>query len=139
MAGLCEGGNEPAGSLKAICNLYLFVAIDMAIAAFENITGKTDLINVLTVADNLRLGQASPLSYAKGCSAHEEPRPTSRLASRSHAEAKMDDHPTRMEEKEKELAESLVEKKLASEGYTGRNGEQEKSSGQKMIPDDRRH
>ncbi|KAJ4432002.1 hypothetical protein ANN_20616 [Periplaneta americana] len=21
MAGLCEGGNEPAGSLKAICNL----------------------------------------------------------------------------------------------------------------------
>ncbi|KAJ4432245.1 hypothetical protein ANN_20861 [Periplaneta americana] len=37
MAGLCEGGNKPPGSLKAI-------------------------------ADNVRLGQASPLSYAKGCS-----------------------------------------------------------------------
>ncbi|KAJ4445723.1 hypothetical protein ANN_12408 [Periplaneta americana] len=48
MAGLCEGGNEPAGSLKAI--------------------------------------------------SREGPRPTSRLlASRPHAEAEVDDHPTRME------------------------------------------
>ncbi|KAJ4429707.1 hypothetical protein ANN_21911 [Periplaneta americana] len=50
MAGLCEGGNERAGSLKAI--------------------------------------------------SHEAPRPTSRLlASRPHAEAEVDDHPTRMENK----------------------------------------
>ncbi|KAJ4448732.1 hypothetical protein ANN_00123 [Periplaneta americana] len=47
MAGLCEGGNEPPGSLKAT---------------------------------------------------RERPRPTSRLlASRPHAEAEVDDHPTRME------------------------------------------
>ncbi|KAJ4432352.1 hypothetical protein ANN_20971 [Periplaneta americana] len=46
MAGLCEGGNEPPGSLKVT---------------------------------------------------HEGPRPTSRLlASRSHAKAEVDDHPTRM-------------------------------------------
>ncbi|KAJ4446703.1 hypothetical protein ANN_13400 [Periplaneta americana] len=36
---------------------------------------------------------------------------------------------------EKELAGSLVEKKLPSEGYTGRNGEREKSSVQKKISD----
>ncbi|KAJ4452080.1 hypothetical protein ANN_03596 [Periplaneta americana] len=40
---------------------------------------------------------------------------------------------------EKKLVGSLVEKKLPSEGCTGRNGEREKSSGQKKISDDRRH
>ncbi|KAJ4442472.1 hypothetical protein ANN_04058 [Periplaneta americana] len=39
---------------------------------------------------------------------------------------------------EKKLAGSLVEKKLSSEGCTGRNGEREKSTGQKKISDDRR-
>ncbi|KAJ4440185.1 hypothetical protein ANN_08323 [Periplaneta americana] len=34
---------------------------------------------------------------------------------------------------------SLVEKKLPSEGCTGRYGEREKSSGQKKISDDKRH
>ncbi|KAJ4446397.1 hypothetical protein ANN_13093 [Periplaneta americana] len=42
-------------------------------------------------------------------------------------------------EEEKELAGSLVEKKLPTEGCTGRNDEREKSSGQKKISDDRRH
>ncbi|KAJ4432302.1 hypothetical protein ANN_20921 [Periplaneta americana] len=39
----------------------------------------------------------------------------------------------------KELSGSLSEKKLATERRIGRNGEREKSSGQKMISDDRRH
>ncbi|KAJ4443192.1 hypothetical protein ANN_04842 [Periplaneta americana] len=67
MAGLCEGGNEPPGSLKA---------------SIKN-DAETD---------------------------HKE---------------------------EKELAELLIEKKLASEGCTGRNGKREKSSEQKKISDDK--
>ncbi|KAJ4449874.1 hypothetical protein ANN_01280 [Periplaneta americana] len=43
------------------------------------------------------------------------------------------------EKEEKKLAGSLVGEKLASEGCTGRNGEREKSSGQKKISDDIRH
>ncbi|KAJ4437845.1 hypothetical protein ANN_13783 [Periplaneta americana] len=43
------------------------------------------------------------------------------------------------QEEEKELVGSLAEKKLPTEGCTGRNGEREKSSGQKMMSDDRRH
>ncbi|KAJ4444826.1 hypothetical protein ANN_06623 [Periplaneta americana] len=42
-------------------------------------------------------------------------------------------------EEEKELVWSLVEKKLHTEGCPGRNGEREKSSGQKKISDERRH
>ncbi|KAJ4445332.1 hypothetical protein ANN_07137 [Periplaneta americana] len=44
-----------------------------------------------------------------------------------------------VEEEKKELVGSLAEKKLAAEGCTGRNGEREKSSGQKKISGDRRH
>ncbi|KAJ4441081.1 hypothetical protein ANN_10931 [Periplaneta americana] len=43
------------------------------------------------------------------------------------------------QKEETELVGSLVEKELPSEGCTGRNGEQEKSPGQKKISDDRRH
>ncbi|KAJ4431589.1 hypothetical protein ANN_20188 [Periplaneta americana] len=43
------------------------------------------------------------------------------------------------QEEEKELAESLAKKKVLGEGYTGRNGEREKSSGQKKISDDKNH
>ncbi|KAJ4427853.1 hypothetical protein ANN_25632 [Periplaneta americana] len=42
------------------------------------------------------------------------------------------------QEEKKKLAVSLAEKKLTSEGCTGRNGEREKSSGQKKISDDGR-
>ncbi|KAJ4445320.1 hypothetical protein ANN_07125 [Periplaneta americana] len=41
--------------------------------------------------------------------------------------------------KRKRLVGSLAEKKLPTEGCTGRNGEREKSSEQKKISDDRRH
>ncbi|KAJ4444089.1 hypothetical protein ANN_05878 [Periplaneta americana] len=77
MAGLCEDGNEPPGSLKVIC--------------IEK--GKCNSESVLL-----------------------------------HSQ-----------EEEKELAGSLAEKKLPTEGCTGRNGEREKSSWQKKISDDRRH
>ncbi|KAJ4431335.1 hypothetical protein ANN_19932 [Periplaneta americana] len=43
------------------------------------------------------------------------------------------------DQEEKEFIGSLTEKKLFPEGYTGRNGEREKSSGQKKISGDRRH
>ncbi|KAJ4447580.1 hypothetical protein ANN_09587 [Periplaneta americana] len=69
MAGLCEGGNEPAGSLEAIL-------ISLA---------QTD------------------------------------------------------QKEKKELVGSLVEKKVFTDGCTGRNGEREESSGQKKISDDRQH
>ncbi|KAJ4427386.1 hypothetical protein ANN_25007 [Periplaneta americana] len=69
MAGLSEGGNEPSGSLKAIC--------------------------------------------------------------------KKNDAETDQKE-EKELVESLVEKTLPSEGWSGRNDKREKRSGQKKISDDKR-
>ncbi|KAJ4449591.1 hypothetical protein ANN_00994 [Periplaneta americana] len=42
-------------------------------------------------------------------------------------------------EEEKELTGSLVEKKLSSEEFTGRNSERKKSSGEKKISDDRRY
>ncbi|KAJ4435483.1 hypothetical protein ANN_18099 [Periplaneta americana] len=45
----------------------------------------------------------------------------------------------RSDQEEKELAGSLAEKKLNSEGCTGRNSKREESSGQKKISDDRRH
>ncbi|KAJ4438552.1 hypothetical protein ANN_14499 [Periplaneta americana] len=70
MAGLCEGGNEPSGSLKAIC---------------KKKDAETD------------------------------------------------------QKEEKELAGLLAEKKLPTEGCTGRNGKREKSLWQKKISDDRRH
>ncbi|KAJ4448156.1 hypothetical protein ANN_10169 [Periplaneta americana] len=43
------------------------------------------------------------------------------------------------EKEEKDLAGSLVVKKLLTKGFTGRNGKREKSSVQKKISDDRRH
>ncbi|KAJ4444175.1 hypothetical protein ANN_05965 [Periplaneta americana] len=43
------------------------------------------------------------------------------------------------QEEKKELVETLAEKKLSTERYTGRNDEREKNSGQKEISDDRRH
>ncbi|KAJ4436716.1 hypothetical protein ANN_16848 [Periplaneta americana] len=45
----------------------------------------------------------------------------------------------RNQEEKKKLVGSLAEKKLPTEGCTGRNDERKKSSGQKKISDDRRH
>ncbi|KAJ4435339.1 hypothetical protein ANN_17950 [Periplaneta americana] len=79
MAGLCEGGNEPSGSLKAISRSELerWVNSDKGILTKE--------LYFPTVYDR---NKYKPF---------EGPRPTSRLlASRPHVEAEVDDHPTRM-------------------------------------------
>ncbi|KAJ4443036.1 hypothetical protein ANN_04686 [Periplaneta americana] len=52
--------------------------------------------------------------------------------------AELNDAETDHEEK-KELVGSLGEKKLPTEGCSGRNGEREESSGQKKISDNRRY
>ncbi|KAJ4444489.1 hypothetical protein ANN_06281 [Periplaneta americana] len=54
-----------------------------------------------------------------------------------HAKRKNDAETDQKEETE--LVESLAEKKLPAEGCTGRNGEREKNSRQKMMSDDRRY
>ncbi|KAJ4434574.1 hypothetical protein ANN_23136 [Periplaneta americana] len=103
MAGLCEGGNEPPGSLKA-------------------------------KSSGLKMRQGSP----------RRERSRAHIVVRSWAERNdevfgdSDAEPEDAEQKNK-LAGSLAEKKLSIEGCTGRNGEREKSSGQKKISDDRRH
>ncbi|KAJ4436423.1 hypothetical protein ANN_19056 [Periplaneta americana] len=77
MAGLCEGGNEPPGYLKASGGRALKLGMRR-----DMMTGLAGVV---------------------------------------------------------ELIGSLAEKKLPTEGCTGRNGEWEKSSGQKKTADDRRH
>ncbi|KAJ4448120.1 hypothetical protein ANN_10132 [Periplaneta americana] len=85
MAGLCEGGNEPPGSLK---------------------TNKSIELNCAVYDDD------------------------------DDDDGDDDDE----SEEKKKLTGSLAKKKLAIEGCTGRNGEREKSSGQKKISEyDRRH
>ncbi|KAJ4444596.1 hypothetical protein ANN_06392 [Periplaneta americana] len=76
MAGLCEGGNEPSGSLKAICKMSGLVSLSFV--SCERSPGPQEL------------------------------------------------------SKEKELAE----KKLSTQGYTGGNGERDKSSGKNKLSDD---
>ncbi|KAJ4448047.1 hypothetical protein ANN_10059 [Periplaneta americana] len=111
MAGLCEGGNEPAGSLKAICKSSIVIvqkelhsrAVVTKSAALTKhcvhsraltsqraqasteancsriliVSSKESLAQSarvdrhcsrVYVAGDLRLGQANPLRYAKGCS-----------------------------------------------------------------------
>ncbi|KAJ4450705.1 hypothetical protein ANN_02134 [Periplaneta americana] len=91
MAGLCQGGNEPPGFLKA-----------------------------------------------KKDGACEMDRQNKKCTCVGNSGRRKNDVETDQKE-EKELAGSLVEKKLSSEGCTGRNGEREKISRQKEISDDRRH
>ncbi|KAJ4443718.1 hypothetical protein ANN_05393 [Periplaneta americana] len=84
----------------------------------------------MNARNKIKTGACVAYNIIRGATAREGPRPTSRLlASRPHAETEVDDHPTRMEEEENELVGSLAEKKLPTEGSTGRNGEREKSSG----------
>ncbi|KAJ4442507.1 hypothetical protein ANN_04094 [Periplaneta americana] len=61
----------------------------------------------------------------------------SRQSYRPHTAAKNDAETD--QEEEKELIPALAEKKLPTEGCTGRNGERKKSSVQKKVLDDRRY
>ncbi|KAJ4430102.1 hypothetical protein ANN_22312 [Periplaneta americana] len=58
---------------------------------------------------------------------------------RPFGEAETENDTEANHEQEKEFVGSLDEKKLPTEGCTGRNGEREKSLGQKKISDERRH
>ncbi|KAJ4441603.1 hypothetical protein ANN_11459 [Periplaneta americana] len=103
MAGLCDGGNEPPGSLNAIKYCKSAEEAPLSIKSF--------LCHYKTPFDFLSATDVTIYSTPQVCRVNQE----------------------------KELAGSLVEKELPTEGSTGRNGEREKNSGQKKISDDRRH
>ncbi|KAJ4429945.1 hypothetical protein ANN_22149 [Periplaneta americana] len=117
MAGLCEGGNEPPGSLKAICNLPRPGIEPGPLGFAARRTNRYSTV-VDSAAPILQLG--------------EFPNPH-RLTILRKNDAETD------QKEEKELVGSLAEKKLPTEGCTGRNGERVKSSREKKISDDRRH
>ncbi|KAJ4450678.1 hypothetical protein ANN_02107 [Periplaneta americana] len=144
MAGLCEGGNEHPGSLKA--RLYKrpymtkFVSLVPQIYSAKDIQQAVDSSpgnSDLTVKQNIHFTTVFELRAAS-----EEAlvfRPNQGMLGKSRlAQIARYVAATGQREK-KELVGSLVEKKLASEGCIGRNSEREKSSGQKKISDDRRH
>ncbi|KAJ4435401.1 hypothetical protein ANN_18016 [Periplaneta americana] len=112
MAGLCEGGNEPPGSLKASKRVF----------------GKPPRIQYPRAAT----GGNYKVCTRKQIFLEEK------LALKVDPTSRKNDAETDQKEK-RELAGSLTEKKLLTEGCTGRNGEREKSSGQKKTSDDRRH
>ncbi|KAJ4451932.1 hypothetical protein ANN_03413 [Periplaneta americana] len=89
MAGLCEGGNEPSGSLKANKRLLAFVIWIWRRLEHAKWTERIRNEAVLEGIIMLKL----------------------------------------IRKIKKELVGSLAEKKLLTEGYTGKNGEREKSSG----------
>ncbi|KAJ4438885.1 hypothetical protein ANN_14839 [Periplaneta americana] len=98
MAGLCEGGNEPPGSLKAVIRRSeekRIEAFEMWIWRRKECVKWTDRIRNEAVLE--RVG---------------EERMMLKLT------------------RKKELLGSLTEKKLPTEGCTGRNDERKKSSGQ---------
>ncbi|KAJ4444156.1 hypothetical protein ANN_05945 [Periplaneta americana] len=100
MAGLCEGGNEPPGSLKATKEkMILKDMLQELNDSCEQYGMKINANNTKTMVIGRKIKK----------------------------------------KEKKELVGSLVEKKLPAEGCTGRNGEREKSSGQKKVSDDRRH
>ncbi|KAJ4438795.1 hypothetical protein ANN_14747 [Periplaneta americana] len=126
MAGLCEGDNEPAGFLKAI-----YKGSDLLEEAGQ-CSGEPRTSGSSSSSSGLKELARSLKQHLRGFSERLEDT-RERLEDTSRCFYLLD------KENEKELTGSLVEKKLPSEGYTGRNGEREKSSGQKKISDDRRH
>ncbi|KAJ4427762.1 hypothetical protein ANN_25415 [Periplaneta americana] len=116
MAGLCESGNEPPGSLKA-CKCS---SSDQHTVSFLGHKGSFQQQSG-TVRNHRDHAQ-----YRKSVPTQSEP-----VLSRKHlGEERM---MLKLIRKRKELVGSLAEKKLPlpTEGCTGRNGEREKSSGQK--------
>ncbi|KAJ4429547.1 hypothetical protein ANN_21716 [Periplaneta americana] len=168
MAGLCEGGNEPSGSLKAICKRLLFDICEVSslppcvFAEMNFNRGPPDnkgdnisyfgerlknmggvivggrRIKCIRFADDMALlaeeetilrDMLLELNY--NCEQYEMKMNASKRKIMVVAR--------RIKKKEKkELVGSLAEKKLPTEESTGRNGEREKSSGQKIL-NDRQH
>ncbi|KAJ4447028.1 hypothetical protein ANN_09016 [Periplaneta americana] len=108
MAGLCEGGNEPAGPLKVICKF----ADDLTLLAEDEMILRDMLLELNNSCEQ----------YGMKINANK-------------TKTMVIGRKTKKEE-EKELVESLAEKKLPTEGCSGRNGEREKSSGRYQIIDD---
>ncbi|KAJ4427912.1 hypothetical protein ANN_23921 [Periplaneta americana] len=196
MAGLCEGGNEPLGSLRAICNecnkprrtsvcnavteagkqslaeqqkrariLSLCIRAKhefWSLCVFLSLRGneKSDLaMLLLRIRLKGRLVNNRKISTTKGTqrdllmclgpsillvgmpflsTVSRFARPGPLLALCDDFLSTKNDAETDQEE-DKELGGSLAEKKLPFEGCNGRNGEREKSSGQKKISDDKRY
>ncbi|KAJ4428434.1 hypothetical protein ANN_24471 [Periplaneta americana] len=57
MAGICEGGNEPSGSLKAICKRT--VVINRAVLAFVKVTVSGE--HSVTLPENVFVNWESPV------------------------------------------------------------------------------
>ncbi|KAJ4439519.1 hypothetical protein ANN_07643 [Periplaneta americana] len=141
MAGLCEGGNEPSGSLKVSKKSkgeqqwQRKLLIEKG--ANSRISGKKlrkRVVKYFVWSVALYGAETWTLrrSEEKRLEAFEM------WIWRRMERVKWTDR-IRNEKEKKELVGSLAEKKLPTEECTGRNGERKKSSGQKKISDDRQH
>ncbi|KAJ4434472.1 hypothetical protein ANN_23034 [Periplaneta americana] len=183
MAGLCEGGNEPPGSLKAIkATITISATMQLILRGGHNRFFKNNFKFTRTelALQHCERKDASPylimriLAYFYACTTngfyypstdavHKDKQKSLMLAGNEFQslgraivkedeyeevrwdgivsivswrervfrlwwEERKNDAETDQEE-EKELVGSLTEKKLPTEGCTGRNGEREKSSG----------
>ncbi|KAJ4449389.1 hypothetical protein ANN_00788 [Periplaneta americana] len=61
MAGLCEGGNEPSGSLKAICTASCFNAL---LRSGVNRAHRSGELHVAVLMPHLKYGRLAPLSIS---------------------------------------------------------------------------
>ncbi|KAJ4431433.1 hypothetical protein ANN_20030 [Periplaneta americana] len=121
MAGLCEGGNEPPGSLKSSIG-----AFGTKYRPYERKNGirlETREMRFLRLLIDVMLRDR--ISNKK-------------IKEQLETEASFKNVAETDQEEEKDLVGSLAEKKLPIEGCTGRNGEREESSWQKTISDDKR-
>ncbi|KAJ4441556.1 hypothetical protein ANN_11412 [Periplaneta americana] len=107
MAGLCEGGNEPPSSLKAI--------------TYSQTTKKGYIIDPTI---RIETGSSQPEDV-------NQEKINIHLPTVDYFKVKY--QLENIEEEKNELVVSLTEKKLPTEEYTGRNGERDKSSSQKKI------
>ncbi|KAJ4449959.1 hypothetical protein ANN_01366 [Periplaneta americana] len=138
MAGLCEGGNEPPSSLKAKNDVdHAWALITQRVTADFPVTllppspaetNNQKVCHDVTVVSQRFEGHIGEFPILKRW------RYDLVLPCPVTIAVKFGVY-----EEEKEFVESLAEKKLPTEGCTGRNGEREKSSEQKKISDDRRH
>ncbi|KAJ4449160.1 hypothetical protein ANN_00556 [Periplaneta americana] len=127
MAGLCEGGNEPVCSLKAICNVTTKVP-------------RSHTVRIFSLRSFERRGLRPP--FSKDLDELVQRIMRAMFSMWYRRKQVLDELDILLgvchQREKKELVELLAEKKLPTGGCIGRNGEREKSSGQKKISDDRR-
>ncbi|KAJ4431344.1 hypothetical protein ANN_19941 [Periplaneta americana] len=125
MTGLCEGGNEPPGFFECQCATRRSIRVREPPACLSRLRHLPAGLKLRSGAGSIPLGLIIWLGFS-------EVFPNRKVNARKN-DAETD------QEEEKKLFGSLTEKKLPTEGCTGRNGEREKSSRQKKISDHRRH